>query len=378
MNVLYCDLFNGISGDMLLSAFIDAGMPVAVITDNISKVLNKSEFEISTKKITSKGLTGIVIEIDEKPLDDRNFKKIESLIISSNLNDNIKNTSVTILKKLAEAEAKIHNQRLENVHFHEIGAIDTIIDIVGIASCMDYFRIADVFCSEIPVGSGAVKCSHGEYPNPAPATVELLKNYNIRVFDCNEEIVTPTGAAILSGLNAVQTNYPLFEIDKIGYGFGKKEFENKPNCLRIFIGKKEDKENLINSKVLEIEFNIDDMTGEEIGFFISEISKKEILDIQCINSVTKKNRPSHIIKILTNNVDKNIIKFIFDYTTTGGLRLLYKDRIILNKNVEEKIVKNEKVKVKKYFNDSLNIAKEKVEFSEVEKLSLKKDKLWQK
>ena len=356
-NILYIDAFNGISGDILLSAFIDAGFKLDILIDELKKIEIIDEFKLFSEKVTSFGITGTRLKIEENPLKNRNFKDIKNLIDYSGLKEKIKNLSLKILENLAFAEAKVHSLNIDNVHFHEIGAIDTIIDVVGVATAINFFNIDEFYCSTIPVGKGEIITSHGIYPNPAPATTELLKDFKVKFLDLNEEITTPTGAAIIKTIGCKQDEK--FEIiaEKVGYGFGNLEFNDRPNFSRIFLGKKVEK-SYYNSKVIEINFNVDDMTGEEIGYFIKNAMSKDILDISVIPTITKKNRPGYLITILVNEITDELLKFIFENTTTSGIRFTEKKRFILDRYFDgnKKIFKSEKLKIKKW----------KLEFDEID------------
>ncbi len=347
--VLYIDDFNGISGDILLSCFIDAGFPIEILNESLKKIDIIQEVKVIPDKINSFGITGTILDIGQKPLKFRNYTDIKNLIENSKLKEKVKNISIKILKNLAEAESKIHSISLDEVHFHEIGAIDTIVDAVGVAIAVDFFEIEECYISEIHVGKGEIKTSHGIYPNPAPATLALLNEYKIRFLDINAEITTPTGAAIVKSLNCRQLNNISFIAKKVGYGFGKYKFDNRPNCSRILIGEKvENVES--NSKIFEINFNVDDMTGEEIGHFIQEIIKRDILDVSVISTITKKNRPGYLFTILVNELNEELLKFIFSNSTTSGIRFSERERVILDRYFEEnkKIFKSKKLNIKKW------------------------------
>ncbi len=342
-NYLFIDLFNGISGDMLISAFVDAGLPPDLIIKEIKNIDILDEVDLKFQKKTHFGLSGTFLKIKENPLKKRKFKDLEDLLNPFPL-------AKKILKTLAIAEAKIHNINLNDVHFHEIGAIDTIIDCIGVSVGIEYFKIEKCYISEIPVGKGKIKISHGLYPNPAPATIEILKSYKLNFLNTEKELTTPTGAAILKALEAEQIENFSFIPYKIGYGLGAQSFSDRPNCLRIFIGKKFKKIDDYNSKIIEINFNIDDMTGEELGYFIENAMKNNIIDISVIPTITKKNRPGYLITILVNEIDDRILRFIFQNTSTSGIRFCEKKRFILDRYFEgnKKIFKSEKLKIKKW------------------------------
>jgi uncharacterized protein (TIGR00299 family) protein len=364
MNVLYLDLFNGISGDMLLSAFIHAGFPLNILKESVSCILSEDEFSIEYFSAESENISGGKIKIEEKSESYRDYKAIKNIILSSTLKSDIKKISLSILHKLAEAESYVHNCNIDNVHFHEIGAVDTIIDIVGVASAIDFFEISKIAVSKIPVGRGEIKCAHGVLPNPAPATVFLLKDYNITVTEIESEITTPTGAAIIAGLNAVQQEMLSFSLKRVGYGYGSKKLKEKANFMRILIG--EEPYRIPDDSILEIEFNIDDMTGEEIGYFINEAAKKNIIDIQCIPSFTKKNRPGYVFKILTDKMDNHLAAFIFANTSTSGFRISRKERYTMKRTLEKQLG-NSMFQIKRMAEDSLNIRKSKIEFDSLKK-----------
>ncbi len=365
MIIGYFDLFSGVSGDMLLSAFIDAGLPVNILKKALQKIINKKEFKLEFTETNSHGINGKQLNIKEYPISFRKYSDIINLLENSDLTTKIKNISQKIFHILALAEAKIHNIAVDDVHFHEIGAIDTIVDIVGTATAIDFFNIEKVFISEIPVGTGEIQCVHGILPNPAPATAEILKNLKIKKLNINKELTTPTGASILKGLDAIQVDMPVFKINKIGYGFGKTKLLDRGNFLRILIGEINEKTIEPNSYIYEIEFNVDDMTGEQIGFFIEEIFKFNILDIQCISTISKKNRPAYIFKILSESLDKNLVKFIFQFSTTSGIRYSLKKRIILDRFFEHTKINGNLLKKKIFTNQLLNIKKEKFEFNDI-------------
>jgi uncharacterized protein (TIGR00299 family) protein len=367
MIIAYFDLFSGVSGDMFLSAFVDAGLPQNLLKENLQYILSANEYKIDFKTIQSHGISGKQVDISENPLTSRSYSKIINSIQNSKLDKHIKEISKKFLKTLALAEAKIHSLPLEKVHFHEIGAVDTIIDIVGIATAIEYFKIDKVFISDIPVGSGEINCLHGTFPNPAPATSEMLKGFNVRKLDINAELTTPTGVAVLKGVNAVQSELPVFKLENIGYGFGKQKITDRPNFLRILIGKAETDKTFCNSNIYEIEFNVDDMTGEQIGYFLTEIFKFNIVDVQCISTITKKNRPGYILKIYSDNLEENLLKFIFEYSTTSGIRYSKKNRIILDRYFENSEIRGNLVRKKIFKSSLLGIEKAKLEFDEVSK-----------
>jgi len=235
MVVAYFDCFSGIAGDMILGALIDSGLDVSYLKKELRK-LGISGYKIYTKEVKYNDVTGVDVTVEiEETHTHRNLSDINRIIEQSKLDNSIKKISKKIFYNLAKAESKVHNINIEEVHFHEVGAVDAIIDIVGSVIGIKKLKIKKIFCSPLPLGKGFVKCSHGILPIPAPATVELLKKIPVYSDDRKQELVTPTGAAIITTLTYQFGNMPLMKINKIGYGSGKIK-SKYPNLLRIFLG----------------------------------------------------------------------------------------------------------------------------------------------
>lgn len=241
--ILYFDCLSGISGDMTIASLIDLGVDEDYFINEIEK-LQFDQFNIKIHKAQKNGITGTRFLVEslknhnnEKGHIHRGINDIESIINNSNLNENIKKISIEIFNNVAKAEAKIHNKPLNEVHFHEVGAVDSIVDIVGSSICIDYLKPDMILSSPIHVGTGFVKCAHGIIPVPAPATLEILKGIPIYSKGIRSELVTPTGAAIIKSLAEDFISLPEITIDKIGYGHGTKDLEIT-NSLRTIIGKK--------------------------------------------------------------------------------------------------------------------------------------------
>jgi len=235
MKIAFFDCFSGIAGDMTLGALIDIGVDSNYLKKELKK-LGISGYEIDVKKIKKNHITGtdVYVKIKEKQ-DHRSLSDINNIIDNSKLEDDVKELSKKIFLKLAEAESKIHNVKIDDVHFHEVGAVDSIIDIVGSVIGLKKLGIEKVFCSNLPLGNGFTTCSHGIIPIPAPATVELLKNIPVYQTDVNHELVTPTGAALITTIAEDFGDMPLMKIKKVGYGAGKIK-SNQPGVLRVIIG----------------------------------------------------------------------------------------------------------------------------------------------
>lgn len=238
MTIAYFDCFSGICGDMILGALIDLGLDTNYLKKELKK-LDISGYEIDVKKVEKNHITGtdVYITVKEKQ-HHRSLTEINNLIDNSKLDKEVKELSKKIFLKLAEAESKIHNVDIDEVHFHEVGAVDSIIDIVGTSIGLKKLQIENVFCSHLPLGKGFVTCSHGTIPIPAPATVELLKDVPVYQTDIGHEMVTPTGAAVITTIANDFGEMPLMKIKKVGYGAGKIESEN-PSLLRVLLGELE-------------------------------------------------------------------------------------------------------------------------------------------
>lgn len=251
MRILYYDCFCGISGDMNMAALINLGVPKEYLLQELSKINLNPEYNLMIDTCEKLGITGTRVDVilhehehshnqgeHDHHHHHRNLKDIEEIINSSDLNDKVKKLSLNIFMKVAEAEAKVHGKALYEVHFHEVGAVDSIIDIVGAAICIDYLKADKIMSSTVQVGGGFVKCAHGIMPVPAPATVEILKDIPVKSGIVQFETTTPTGAAILAANVEEFTDKVDFSIKKAAYGIGHRDLEI-PNVLRVYLGEKE-------------------------------------------------------------------------------------------------------------------------------------------
>jgi uncharacterized protein (TIGR00299 family) protein len=247
MNILYYHCFAGISGDMNLAAMIDLGVPPELLKNEIAK-LNVGGYKIEIKETIKSGITGtqVTVVLDQTEHQGnkhkhkhghRSYKAIKNIFADADLSNEVKKTSLNIFEKIAAAEAKIHGKNIDDVHFHEVGAVDSIVDIVGAAICYHYLAPEKTLCSTVELGGGFVNCAHGKFPVPAPATAEILKSVPVKLGTVNFETTTPTGAAILATLVDEFTDTPNFLIEKTSYGIGHRDLEI-PNVLRVHLAKK--------------------------------------------------------------------------------------------------------------------------------------------
>lgn len=239
--ILYLDCFSGISGDMTLAALIDAGANLDYINRQLNLLLSSS-VQLKIRSVNKMGISArqLEIELDQDMVPvNRNYLTIKKLITESKLMPNVKKNAAHIFQVIAAAEAKIHGVPIDQVHFHEIGAIDSIIDVIGVSLALECLEITQVFVTAIPLGSGSIDMEHGIYPNPAPATIEILKGRTVNFLDLQYEITTPTGAAIVTALTSSVANMPPLNVEMIGYGAGSIDLPDRPNVLRAYIGKGE-------------------------------------------------------------------------------------------------------------------------------------------
>ena len=325
--IAYFDIFSGISGDMTLGAFIDLGVPVEWVEEKLSTLLNGFKIETTIVKKNHIKATDITVNIVEQHELSRNYKDIKILIEKSTLPETVKKHSLTAFKKIALAESHIHDQDIETIHFHEIGGIDSIVDIAGSFLCVDYLKIKKIFASHISLGSGLIDCSHGKIPVPVPATLAILKNTPVKPSDATTEIVTPTGAAIISTLASSFGSMPAMTIKKTGYGSGKKDTGSSlPNLLRIVLGEPatnntEKSISIQKETIYVVNTNIDDMSPEISGFLMEVLFDNKALDVCYIPVQMKKNRPGIQIEVICKKEDlDNIINTILTETTSIGVR----------------------------------------------------------
>ena len=322
MKIAYFDTIAGISGDMTLGALISAGVPFDELNKEL-QALSIGGFELQARHIERNGMTGTKVDvvISEQPHYHRHIKDIEELIDKSSLAKNVKERSKKIFREVAIAESKVHSTTIEKVHFHEVGAIDSLVDIVGVSICLEKLGIQAVYSSPIKVGNGGtVKSQHGILPVPTPATMEILKDYPILLTDIPFELTTPTGAAIIKALSHGILSAEKIQISSIGYGAGEREIEQLPNLLRVFIGDLDSQ--YLADEIVSIETNIDNMNQEIYPYVIEKLISSGAHDAYLIPILMKKGRPGVILSTLVerSKIDR-ILDIIFRETTTLGVRI---------------------------------------------------------
>lgn len=325
--IAYVDMFSGISGDMTLGAFIDLGVPADWISRELSRVLDGFRLETTIVYRHHLKATDLVVAVTGEDSSSRNYRDIKALIENSPLSPGVKKNSLAAFEKIAAAESVIHGREIDTVHFHEIGGIDSIVDIIGSFLCVEYLGIQKVCASPVPLGSGFVTCAHGKIPVPVPATIAILKDIPVKPSDAQTEIVTPTGAAIVATLASSFGAMPEMIMKQVGYGAGKRETGSSlPNLLRIVLGEEMDNRKEQGAAVLQewihvVKTNVDDMSPEVSGFLMEALFENKALDVCYIPVQMKKNRPGLQIEVLCKKEDlESIVHLILSQTTSIGVR----------------------------------------------------------
>lgn len=372
LKVLYYDCFSGISGDMNLAALVDLGVPGTFLINELKK-LNLTGYTVKITSDQRNSIFGTNVNVklnnDQSENYHRHLSDIVRIIESSELNDTVKSKSLKMFQKLAEAEAKVHGKDINEIHFHEVGAIDSIIDIVGAAICIDYLKPEKILCSSVELGSGMVKCAHGIFPVPAPATAEILKNIPVKTGNQPFEATTPTGAVILACNVDEFTNQDNFFTIKTGYGIGYKKSEI-PNVLRVFSGElKESKEQKMLHTIFEC--NIDDMNSEILEYVMNKLFDAGADDVFITPIIMKKSRNGSKLNVLCQSSIKEIVtKILINETSTFGFRSYPVNKTEIKRDfveletkygkvrIKRAIHKNEVIKQKPEYEDCVKIAKE--------------------
>ncbi|MFA5073561.1 MAG: nickel pincer cofactor biosynthesis protein LarC [Nitrospirota bacterium] len=333
MKTAYFDCFSGISGDMTLGALVDAGMSIEVLRAELAK-LNLSGYEIKAEQVKRSGIaaTKVHVIINKQDHQSRHLSDIVNLIGQSSLSPTVKQKSINIFNRLADAEAKVHGTSREQIHFHEVGALDSIIDIVGSVIGLEYHALSQVITSAINVGSGTVQTSHGTFPIPAPATAELLRDIPCYASSQLFELTTPTGAALVSTLGSSFGLLPNMKIDRIAYGAGDKDFRGSPNVLRLMIGELAADYTEDTSSIIETA--IDDMNPQIYDSVIQKMLDQGAQDAYLTPIIMKKGRPGILLTVLADasKID-SLLDILFRETTSIGARMHSVERKKLQREI---------------------------------------------
>ncbi len=385
--IAYFDCFSGISGDMFLGALVDAGVSTARLKKELSRLPVRG-YKLSAKTVKRAGFaaTKVDVEVRSPNSEVRTPKKwsdIEKIIKASSLSKDIKQKGLAIFKNLFKAEAKVHGERFDKIHLHELGAVDCMVDIFGTLIGLSILGVRDVYASRVNLGSGTVKTAHGILPVPAPATLQLLKRAPVYSSGVNYELTTPTGAALISGLAVNYCSIPDMLVSEIGIGAGGKNFQKTPNILRMFVGQsteysvptsllREAKQwGDVGADVTVIETNIDDMNPQVYDYVIDLLLKYGALDVFLTPIIMKKSRPAVKLSVICNDDKKDeLIKTILKETTSIGVRFYKVRRKILQREIKAVKTKYGKIKIK-VSRDENDILKASPEYEDCKKSAKK-------
>ena len=361
MKIVYFDCFSGISGDMTLGALVDVGVPPEVLTTGLAGLKLEAEFSLRFEKAVKHGITGTraIVEVhpahaDTPHADDhthghphhhdhgpsRHLSDIFTLLDDRGLDSEVRDTAKRVFDRLAAAEAKVHNTTKAKVHLHEVSGIDSIVDIVGSVIGLAHLEVDAVYASPLSLGSGFVRCAHGLMPVPVPGTMELLQGIPIQQTDIPKELVTPTGAALITTLSQEFGVMPQMRLDRVGYGAGTRDLEQRPNLLRLCLGEKTSgsdsqtgHHHAETDSVDIIETNVDDMSPEITGYVTTQLFANGALDVFLTPIFMKKGRPATQITVLCPTAQRDaLIKLLLTETTTFGVRLSSAARVKLRRD----------------------------------------------
>jgi pyridinium-3,5-bisthiocarboxylic acid mononucleotide nickel chelatase len=337
MRTLYFDCFAGISGDMTLGALVGAGADERALKEQLT-LLDLAGYEIGFEEVERSGInaTRAVVRLTKEEHHHRHLADIHEIIRRSRLADTVKERAAKIFTRLAEAEARVHNVAVERIHFHEVGAVDAIVDVVGACIGFELLKIERFACSALHVGSGTVEMAHGRFPVPPPAVAELLRGAPVYSTDIIGELVTPTGAAIVSTLCESFGAMPRMKLLSTGYGAGAREYKNFPNVLRMLVGEAENSANDVvdesgavkdeeltfkDEELTVVETNIDDVSPQILGHVLEQALARGALDCYFTQAQMKKNRPGVLVSILCRPEDREaMFELLFAETPTLGVR----------------------------------------------------------
>lgn len=424
MKVLYLDLGMGVAGDMLTAALLELCPDADKIVEKLNS-LNIPGVHFKRESVKKSGICGTYMHVMIHGVEEECghvhsehehthhhtcLSDIKEVVAGLNTSDKIKNQVLDVYNIIADAESKVHGEKVEQIHFHEVGNMDAVADVAAVCTIVDEIGADKIVASPVHVGSGYVMCAHGKLPVPAPATAYILKGIPSYSDGIKGELCTPTGAALIKYFVDEFTDMPVMSVSEIGYGFGKKEFE-RLNCVRAFVGEGVEKEikdisykkgknnyveNDINKcydserkslmrdmfceknmeitdEIIELVCNIDDMTAEEIGFATEKLFDAGALDIYTVSAYMKKNRPGTIISCLCYKEQKDkFVRLMFKYTTTIGVRQYECDRYVLSRKMENRKTVYGNVRVKKSF--GYGVQKQKTEYEDLSNIAKRRQK----
>jgi pyridinium-3,5-bisthiocarboxylic acid mononucleotide nickel chelatase len=334
MKTLYFDCFAGASGDMILGAMIGVGVDPDYLRSELSK-LSVAGFGIEIETVNRSGLSATFARVETvHEHKHRHLSDIKQIIEQSALSVAVKQRAIQIFTRLAEAEARVHNEPVDHIHFHEVGALDAIVDVVGAAICFDFLKIERFVCSPLHVGSGFVKMAHGQFPVPPPAVAELLKGVPFYQTEIKGELLTPTGAAVITTVCSEYGPIPELKVERTGYGAGTREYQDFPNVLRVLLAES-DAQRARDESLWMLETNLDDASPQIIGHVMDRVLASGALDCFFTPVQMKKNRPGVLLSVLCGREEKEaVMELLFTETTTLGVRSYEVTRRALERSVE--------------------------------------------
>ena len=320
MKTAYFDCISGASGDMLLGALLDAGLPLKALEAELAK-LHLDDFHLHVGKVIKNAFSATKVDVhahDHAP--ERHLRELRAVIEDSHLSDHIKDRAVRVFTRICGVEAGIHGMDIEDVHLHEVGGVDAIVDVVGVLAGVDLLGLEHIVVSPLPMGRGFIEAAHGRIPLPAPATLGLLAGVPMYGVPIAAELVTPTGAALLVELADAWGQLPAMTLRGIGYGAGTRDLAI-PNVLRLLLGEKSSGGPWLSETITELETHLDSDTGETIGHAMHKLLDAGALDVLAMPAQMKKGRPGHVVKVLARTEDADKLEHImFEETTTLGVR----------------------------------------------------------
>ncbi|HIE58179.1 MAG TPA: nickel pincer cofactor biosynthesis protein LarC [Anaerolineales bacterium] len=333
MKIAYFDLIAGASGDMMLGALVDAGLPVDRLLTGLA-ALDLDDFDLRIRRVRKNGFSATKVDVlvsDE--LTERRLPEIKAIITASDLPAALQERALAVFERMGRVEAGIHGLATDQVHLHELGGVDTIVDVVGVLLGVDALGIEKVYVSPVPLGRGFVTGAHGQIPLPAPATIGLLDGVPVTGSPVDAETVTPTAAALLTALAEHFGALPTMRLTAVGYGAGRRALPI-PNLLRIFIGETESSPNLQSEALLMLESNLDDENPEIYGYLMENLFAAGALDVFLTPIQMKKNRPGTRVSVLCNEADAaKIREILFRETSTLGVRVMPLQRYALKREI---------------------------------------------
>ncbi len=318
----YLDCFAGASGDMLLGALLDAGWPLAELQAVVDS-FGIPGVTVAAATVQKKHLTGTHVEViapDAQPL--RHPADLIGIILRAAVSEAVKTKAIAVIERLAEVEARVHGMSVEEVHFHEVGAVDTIVDVVGVIAGFEALGVTRIVSTPLPWSQGMIKIAHGLFPVPPPAVAALLEGFPVKGVDVQGEMVTPTGAALITGLADAFGSLPDMTVQRVAYGAGVKEWPDRPNLLRLVLGDAADGVGAARAETLTVlACNLDDMVPEWYGPLVEKAMEAGALDVWLTPAQMKKGRPAIIVEVLCRPADAATLReLIFRQTTTLGVR----------------------------------------------------------